>query len=422
MQPVIEVKGISKHYKLGNAVGTQEGDTIWALKDVSFTVNKGDRLGFVGRNGAGKSTLLKILSRVIYPSAGEARIRGRVTSLLEVGTGFLDHMTGRQNIYLNASMHGLSKKEITERLPDIITFSELGKFIDTPIKFYSSGMRSRLAFSVAAYLDPDILLLDEVLAVGDMAFAQKCLERVDDLTKSNRTILFVSHSMDSVRRFCTRAIWLDCGQVVMEGAANDVTNAYTQESMTLRAHQNWDNQSADAVVRPQPKIKENEGLPDLPHARLVSMSVLSPDGRKTPTLTVSETISIEVVYDILYDNMYIVPSLRLYNQEGLLVFNIVHHEAMPDNYRRARGRYRSVATVPAHLMAVGKYSVSVGLTTPCGVKLVRHQVEEDVVSFYVHEAALGEPSALGAYRSIKGAVRPMCNWVDEKLPTTVSTT
>lgn len=439
----ISVHGLSKRYSLGQnkrphgAKGMlyslselfgrvpQEDDpsTIWALKDVSFEVKKGDRLGFVGKNGAGKSTLLKILSRVTYPTAGEACIRGRVTSLLEVGTGFLNQLTGRQNIYLNASFHGLSKKEINQRIPDIIEFSELERFIETPVKYYSSGMRARLAFSVAAHLDPDILLLDEVLAVGDMAFAQKCLQRVEQLTMGERTILFVSHSMGAIRRFCTRCIWLDCGQVVMDGSADKVTDAFTSASMTLRAHQKWVTEIADVGKPDNHKGNEDNavaGLPEPPHARLVSASVLSHDGRLVETVCVSDEINLEVIYDIMFDGVYVLPAYRLYNQEGLLIFTITHHEVQTNIRKRAKGRYRSIATIPNHLLAIGRHTVSIGLNTPSVGPLIRHDVVEKALTFYVHETPFGESSALGPYVSVKGAVRPLCCWFDEKMQTNIS--
>ena len=196
--------------------GAPEGK-FWALKDINFEVRDADRVGIIGRNGAGKSTLLKILSRVAYPTEGEARIRGRVTSLLEIGTGFNPKLTGRDNIYLNASLYGLTRKEIRGKFDDIVEFSGVGKFLNLPVLHYSSGMRMRLAFAVAAHLDPDILLLDEVLAVGDLAFQQKCLKRVEGLTSQGRTILFVSHSLGEIARFCNRVIWLDQGRIRFDG-------------------------------------------------------------------------------------------------------------------------------------------------------------------------------------------------------------
>jgi len=251
--PAIEVHGLGKRYVLGRPGpraaywrdlmtasrrwvrrGPTDGRPIlWALRDVSFTVRPGERIGVIGRNGAGKSTLLKILSRVVYPTSGEVRIRGRLTSLLEVGTGFNDNLTGRENVYLNASLHGLSRREIAESFAAIVEFSEMGRFIDTPVRHYSSGMKMRLAFAVAAHLSPDILLLDEVLAVGDLAFQRKCLERVDAMTSGGQTLLFVSHSMDAVMRYCDRCIWLESGSIRLDGPARDVTAAYVEEVMRV---------------------------------------------------------------------------------------------------------------------------------------------------------------------------------------------
>lgn len=199
---------------------------IWALRDVSFRVEEGEVVGIIGRNGAGKSTLLKILSKVTYPSAGWIRTRGRLASLLEVGTGFHDELTGRENIYLNGSILGMKKREIDARLGAIVSFSGVEPFVDTPIKHFSSGMRLRLGFAVAAHLDPDILIVDEVLAVGDVGFREKCLNAMDDLRKGGRTVLFVSHSMSAVESLCSRVIWINEGKVRMDGSTADVIRSY----------------------------------------------------------------------------------------------------------------------------------------------------------------------------------------------------
>lgn len=225
----------------------RHSEAFLALDRVTFDVAYGERVGVIGRNGAGKSTLLKVLSRIIYPTSGEARVRGRLTSLLEVGTGFNEVLTGRENVYINASIHGLTRKEIDERFEDIVEFSGVRPFIDTPVKRYSSGMQVRLAFSVAAHLDPDILLLDEVLAVGDLSFQQKCLERVEGMVSEGRTLLFVSHSLDAIARFCTRCIWLDQGRLLMDGPVGEVLEAYLEEVSGIRAAQSW---SADAPAEP----------------------------------------------------------------------------------------------------------------------------------------------------------------------------
>jgi len=205
---------------------------FWALDDVSFDVRYGERVGIVGRNGAGKSTLLKILSRVVYPTHGEVRYRGRLVSLLEVGTGFHGDLTGRENVFLNASIHGLTRTEIDARFPSIAAFADVGDFLDTPVKRYSRGMHMRLAFAVAVHLDPDILILDEVLSVGDAEFQRKCLERVEALVSEGRTLLFVSHSASALRAFCDRCIWLDAGRLQADGPTEQILAQFQQGRWT----------------------------------------------------------------------------------------------------------------------------------------------------------------------------------------------
>ena len=212
-------------------------DTIWALKDVSFDVRRGEVIGIIGRNGAGKSTLLKILSRITEPTEGYADINGRVASLLEVGTGFNQELTGRENIYLNGAILGMKRDEIERKFDEIVAFAEVEKFIDTPVKHYSSGMHLRLAFAVAAHLEPEILLVDEVLAVGDVAFQRKCLGKMSDDALQGRTVLFVSHNMQAVRSLCQKTIWLQDGQVRSMGDSDAIVEAYLQAS-TRREHSN----------------------------------------------------------------------------------------------------------------------------------------------------------------------------------------
>jgi lipopolysaccharide transport system ATP-binding protein len=227
-------KLISFYNKHKNLQSPESDECFWALKDLTFDVIKGERIGIIGRNGAGKSTLLKILSRLTYPTEGEVRIRGRVTSLLEVGTGFNMSLNGRDNIYLNASLHGLDKSEIDAIFNDVVEFSGVGEFLDMPVKHYSSGMYMRLAFSVAAHLDPDILLMDEVLAVGDLSFQQKCLQRVENLASQGRTIIFVSHSMGDIARFCDQVVWIDRGELRFKGNTVEGIALYQQEVYPLQ--------------------------------------------------------------------------------------------------------------------------------------------------------------------------------------------
>lgn len=210
-----------------------EADVFWALRDVSFQVKEGEVLGIVGRNGAGKSTLLKIIARITEPSEGRIDIYGRVSSLLEVGTGFHPELTGRENIFLNGAILGMRKREIERKFDDIVGFAEIDKFLDTPVKRYSSGMYVRLAFAVAAHLEPEILLVDEVLAVGDIAFQQKCLGKMEEVAKGGRTVVFVSHNMSAVGKFCRKVVWIDCGQLRKIGPAEDVIRAYEKKQLEL---------------------------------------------------------------------------------------------------------------------------------------------------------------------------------------------
>lgn len=254
-QHAIEVVGLSKRYSMGGGGAAELGQKLkqrllgrpeaapqanqfMALDDVSFSVPPGEAVGIIGRNGAGKSTLLKILSRITRPTAGQIRLRGRLGALLEVGTGFHPELTGRQNIMLNSSILGLSRREIADRFDAIVEFSEVGKFLDMPVKHYSSGMYMRLAFAVSAHLDPDILVLDEVLAVGDAAFQKKCLGRIDTVARDGRTVLLVSHSLPMISAYCSRAILLDHGRVVKDGPAEEVVEYY-QESLTERSNKSF---------------------------------------------------------------------------------------------------------------------------------------------------------------------------------------
>ena len=212
------------HRKSGESISNPQSpapDYIWALKDVSFEVKEGEVVGIIGRNGAGKTTLLKILARITEPTEGYAEVRGRVGSLLEVGTGFHPELTGRENIYLSGAILGMTKREIDRKFDEIVEFAEIEKFIDTPVKYYSSGMYVRLAFAVAAHLEPEILLVDEVLAVGDMTFQKKCLKKMDEVAKGGRTVLFVSHNMGAVRSLCQRGMVLDMGRMVYYGSIED---------------------------------------------------------------------------------------------------------------------------------------------------------------------------------------------------------
>jgi lipopolysaccharide transport system ATP-binding protein len=231
MQPYhLLTESIAQRMKsLGRRPPTRE---FWALRDIDFEVERGESLGIVGHNGAGKSTLLKILSRVTPPTEGEARLRGRVGALLEVGTGFHPELTGRENVFLNGAILNLRRREIHEKFDEIVEFADIGPFLDTPVKRYSSGMKMRLAFSVAAHLEPEILIIDEVLSVGDLAFQQKCLARMEAAAGEGRTIIFISHNLAAIRNLCDRAIMLSAGRIVAEGAVSEVTEAYVGDILS----------------------------------------------------------------------------------------------------------------------------------------------------------------------------------------------
>ncbi|NIQ01573.1 MAG: ATP-binding cassette domain-containing protein, partial [Nitrospinaceae bacterium] len=267
-------------------------DIIWALDDVSFEVKRGEALAIIGRNGAGKSTLLKILSRITTPNRGRAEIRGKISSLLEVGTGFHPELSGRENVYLNGTILGMKKKEVDRKFDEIVDFSGVDKFIDTPVKRYSSGMKVRLAFSVAAHLDPDVLIIDEVLAVGDQEFQKKCLNKMEEVEKGGRTVLFVSHKMSSVMKLCDRAILIDSGRIVEDGPSKRVVSNYLCADQGTMAAREW----------PDP-----QKAPSGPLARLRAVRVKNMEGTISEQIDVRHPFTIEMEYEVLHPGETLTP-------------------------------------------------------------------------------------------------------------------
>jgi lipopolysaccharide transport system ATP-binding protein len=274
---------LSRGLPASQATMVTESDTLWALRNVSFEINRGEVVGIIGRNGAGKSTLLKILSRITEPTEGYADIHGRIGSLLEVGTGFHPELTGRENIYLNGSILGMKRAEITSKFDEIVAFAEVEKFIDTPVKHYSSGMYVRLAFAVAAHLDPEILLVDEVLAVGDAAFQRKCLGKMGDVAKEGRTVLFVSHNMAAIENLCGRAVLLDQGRIVFIGDVKDCVTAYMDSGNSFKG--------ADVDLSNHP-ARGTDSLPLLKRVRLLDKS-----GDVKERFVSGEPMKIEFTFD-----------------------------------------------------------------------------------------------------------------------------
>jgi len=360
---------------------------FWALKDVNLSIEKGEVIGIIGRNGAGKSTLLKILSRITEPTTGKITIAGRVGSLLEVGTGFHPELTGRENIFLNGAILGMSKSEIRHKFDEIVAFSEIGKFLDTPVKRYSSGMFVRLAFAVAAHLESEILIVDEVLAVGDSTFQKKCLGKMQDVSKGGRTVLFVSHNMTAIRELCGRAVWLNSGEIVGTGNTKEIVSGYLQENTRSVKEQIW----PDAGTAPgNDRVR-------LRLARLINK------GEENTSINVHSPLDVEIEYWNLVPGTELNLSLHLYNLEGTCVFN---SNSSPHVY--PAGRIREVCHIPGDLLNDGTYRVVVMVDQDRSFGIYTH---DDVLVFDVLDAE----REINWYGKWPGLVRPNLRWTTEYL-------
>ena len=366
---------------------------LWALKDVSFDVTPGEIVGIIGRNGAGKSTLLKMLSRITEPTIGKIELYGRIGSLLEVGTGFHPELTGRENIYLNGAILGMKRTEITRKFEEIVAFAEVEKFIDTPVKHFSSGMYMRLAFAVAAHLEPEILLVDEVLAVGDGRFQRKCLDKMQDVGRQGRTVLFVSHNMPAITRLCPRTILLDAGRVISDGPSSQVIGAYLSSGLGTAAARVW----------PDPDAAPGDDV-----VRLCAVRVCSENGVFSDALDIRRPIGIEMEYEVLQSGHALTPNYHFYNEEG--VYSFVARETDPRWAGRARpaGRYVSTAWIPGNLLSEGTLFVGAAISTMDPV--VVHFYERDAVAFQIIDSMDGD-SARGDFAGpMPGVVRPLLEW------------
>jgi len=394
-QPVIHVKDLSKCYQIRSTTtkpyhslredlvdgfkGLLRGqwrqsqpEDFWALKDVSFDVNQGEVVGIIGRNGAGKSTLLKILSRIVRPTSGEVAIRGRVGSLLEVGTGFHPELTGRENIFMNGAVLGMKRAEIVRKFDEIVSFAEVEKFLDTPVKFYSSGMYVRLAFAVAAHLEPEILIVDEVLAVGDAQFQKKCLGKMSEVSqKDGKTVLFVTHQMSMISALCQKAILLEQGEITKLGASSEVVLSYYYSDNSSPAHINFTN------------AKQRIGDE---YAQLLECCVKNGKGEIITEATFDDEIIIGMRYKILlerkFERVYPYPNCNVFSGDGTHVF----YTTVPNSQLSCpdMGEYTAEFSIPSNFLNSGTYFVGLALST-CDNGIKVHFYEQNALCFQIKE-------------------------------------
>ena len=376
-----------------SASNDKESNSIWALKDVSFEVKQGEVLGIIGRNGAGKSTLLKMLSRITEPTSGRIEINGRVSSLLEVGTGFHGELTGRENVYLNGTILGMKRAEIAKKFDEIVAFAEVEQFIDTPVKHYSSGMYLRLAFAVAAHLEPEILIVDEVLAVGDADFQKKCLGKMSSVADQGRTIFFVSHNMPAITRLCKRVLYMDEGHLRLDGATHDVVKAYLHSGLGTMSSREW----LDFTKAPKGEI-----------VRLWAVRVRTEDGRCTDNIDIRKPVGIEMEYEVLKPGFKLRSSIGVHNDEGVHAFEAIESDSEWRKRVRQPGRYLITAWIPGNFLAEGTMVVDVGFGTvePSTLQFIERQA----VAFHVVDSCDGDSARVDYAGPLSGVVRPLLKW------------
>lgn len=369
-----------------------ESDYVWSLRDINFEINRGDSVGIIGRNGAGKSTLLKILSQVTQPTTGKIYTKGRIASLLEVGTGFHPEMTGRENIYLNGAILGMRKHEITRKLDEIIAFSGVERYIDTPVKRYSSGMYVRLAFAVAAHLESEILIVDEVLAVGDAEFQKKCLGKMNDVSKGQgRTVLFVSHNMAAVKSLCDKGIVLEKGSVDYIGDIDKSISKYLDDSLQV-SFKNW----------------EFGNQPGCEFMKLHSVKVLNTNNEIALNHLITDEIKIEFEYEILKENQLFTHGFNLFNSHNIHVLSSHDKESKTLVTPLKKGIFKKTITIPGNFLAEGGYSCSFAIMRYAPFFVEFH--EKDIVNFNVIDE-ISINTVRGSYSGIfPGVVRPELNW------------
>ncbi len=414
---ILQVEGLSKQYRLGvigtgtishdlnrwwhkirgkedpyQKIGeknerTKVGNSqyVWALRDVSFEVKKGEVLGIIGKNGAGKSTLLKLLSKVTTPTKGVIRSKGRIASLLEVGTGFHPELTGKENIFLNGAILGMTKAEIKSKFEEIVDFAGVQRYVNTPVKRYSSGMKVRLAFAVAAYLEPEILVVDEVLAVGDAEFQKKAIGKMKDISSGDgRTVLFVSHNMSAVKRLCTRAVIIEDGQIIANGDSEEVVNEYLKRDLTDQLQTRWDDDSN--------KINIGDDV------KMISAQISSENG-----FAISEDVEIAFEYELYKDMKAFNLSMVLQSFDSLPIFNSISKVQNME-----KGRYKSIVKIPKNLLNDNLYKIRILLVNNSKALI-------DLSDVIVWESKELENRTMNWYGKVTGHVRPKLGWEFIKL-------
>jgi lipopolysaccharide transport system ATP-binding protein len=429
MNTVIKVEGLSKRYRLGNVgSGTLKDDLVqfmarisgkldpleitaamndrtsfsddkyvWSLRDINFEVQEGEVLGIIGKNGAGKSTLLKILSKVTAPTKGTLKTKGKISSLLEVGTGFHPELTGRENIYLNGAILGMRRSEISRKLDEIIDFAGIQRYIDTPVKRYSSGMYVRLAFAVAAHLESDIMIIDEVLAVGDAEFQKKCLSKMKDVSSNNgKTVLFVSHNIEAIERLCSKALLLQFGENIGFGDINTIVTQYVSNNLDLCSNSNF----SDLTDKVLP---------------FVLNEILIHDGQQNEktTFRVDEEIGITLNFSVLKENQNFLFGISVLNEKEIDVF---HSHDVGSEYYNSKwpvGDYETTIWIPSNLMAEGIFSIGLGALSHIPFEVFYHNKE--LLRIKIIDLILGN-SARGLHNGgFPGLVRPKLNWKTKKI-------
>jgi lipopolysaccharide transport system ATP-binding protein len=468
MSVAISIQNISKRYRLGEisrgqlladihrwwtrqrardsapsdqmtASEPEEKGDFWALKDISFDIRQGETIGLIGANGAGKSTLLKIISRITAPTTGLIRIKGRIGSLLEVGTGFHPQLTGRDNVYLNGAILGMNRNEVKRKFDDIVGFAGLEQFIDTPVKRYSSGMYVRLAFSVAAFLEPEILIVDEVLSVGDQQFQNRCMQRIEEIVQDGRTLLFVSHGAGLIQKVCRRAVFLRRGEMIFDGDVNDAADAYSEsakEEMEDKDQQtsseeapatnsSSDNEPSRSKVTGAPPLRDGE-LSKQPQSfkewtdlrtapgddvvRLLAARVVDSEGCPAEKLLTTQSGSIEIEFIVLQGGKYLQPVVVFIDGLGNKLFWSTDTNPKLRREGMEKGRYKSSMLIPADFLAPGTITVHVRVIQIAG-GLTKHAVANSVLSFKVIDDFSEDSIRCGHKGIIPGFFRPRMRWV-----------